>query len=339
MDARIDKVKSDIFIVKYWLIGFLILVLVMIAVGGATRLTRSGLSITEWRPISGFIPPMSEFDWKVEFDKYKKTPEYRELNNHFEINDFKSIFLWEYTHRSIGRILFLYALLPGLYFWRRGKISVQTPVFFSSYITFQGFVGWLMVKSGLSKVPAVSPFLLAFHYFLALGLLIFIFRELCQFRTKLNVDSTQLTSFLTKAIGVALGVQIFYGCLMSGYKAGYLSDTFPMINGKLLPTSVFSSSFSIINLVELPFLINWVHRWLGLLTVILVSIHVYLILKSVAGKDRRPYIHFWGVTTSQIFLGVALVKFHIPILVAISHQIIAALIVLGYFNIVFRAKT
>jgi cytochrome c oxidase assembly protein subunit 15 len=311
----------------------------MIAIGGATRLTRSGLSMTEWRPIMGIIPPLSEAEWVVEFDKYTKTPEYKQLNSHFGIVEYKSIFLWEYIHRLMGRVLFLYALIPGLFLWKIKSIPIRIPIILSAYIAFQGLAGWLMVQSGLTTVPFVNPFFLATHYFLALGLLIFVFHDLCRYRPPIQIKSTSLMSFLRAIIGIVLGIQIFYGCLMSGFKAGYLSDTFPRMNNELIPGFLFNSSFAIVHLLESPLLIHWIHRWLGLFALTLIIVFVIAQLKNVAAKDRGPFIHFLGITCSQIFLGIALVKLHIPILVAITHQIIAALIVLAYFNIVFRSKT
>lgn len=324
--------------IRIWYTGLIALVLLMISVGGATRLTESGLSIAEWKPVTGIIPPLTEKDWLEEFGKYKQTPQYLMVNSQMDPSQYKSIYYWEYGHRLLGRLIFLYVLLPGLFFLRRKKVSLFSFSALLALIAFQGVMGWIMVKSGLIKEPQVSAYLLAVHYFLALALLVYTFYLLCAYREPIYFAKKSETLYLTRTVGILLGLQIFYGCLMSGLRAGYMSDTFPLMAGHLVPDQLLGLTPVYVNFVKNPLLVHWMHRWLGVTVAALITAYSILELQRAIQKSRGPFIHLLGITLSQILLGIVLVIFHVPKIAAVFHQVIAALIVLGFCNILFRSK-
>ena len=324
--------------IRIWYTGLIALVLLMISVGGATRLTESGLSIAEWKPITGIIPPLTGKDWLEEFGKYKLTPQYVVINSQMDLSQYKSIYYWEYGHRLLGRLIFLYVLLPGLFFLRRKKVSPFNFSVLLALIAFQGAMGWVMVKSGLVKEPQVSTYLLAVHYFLALALLVYTFYLLCAYREPIYFKKKHETLFLAQAVGILLGLQIFYGCLMSGLRAGYMSDTFPLMSGHFVPDHLFGLTPVYVNFTKNPLLVHWIHRWLGVTAAALIIMYSISGFTRATQQSRGPFIHLLGITLFQILLGIILVIFHVPKIGAVSHQVIAALIVLGFCNILFRSK-
>lgn len=312
------------------------LVLIMIGIGGVTRLTRSGLSIVEWRPISGMIPPLSESHWQEQFDLYKQTPEFQKVNSDFTLGDYKRIFIWEYLHRLFGRLIFFFTFFGGLYLWTKKKLEIKIVWLLSGFIAFQGLVGWLMVKSGLNVLPRVSPYMLSLHYFMALVVLGMAYYFLSQMRPSFAVNSKQVKT-LIRVVGVLLFIQIFYGNLTSGLKAGHYYGTFPLMGGQFLPPAGLGLEPLWTNFFENPVTVQWIHRWLGIITLLAVYILGYRAIKTQK-KEKGPFIHLMGITTSQVILGVLNLLFNVPIALAVMHQLIAALIVLGYLNLAFRAK-
>lgn len=319
-----------------YLIVFIVLVLMMISLGGLTRLTRSGLSIVEWKPVSGLIPPLSNNEWQRQFDLYQKTPEYNQVNQHFGLTEYKTIFLWEYSHRLLGRLIFLYTAIGGIWLWKRKKIEGKVVLTLCSVIILQGFAGWTMVKSGLDKVPHVSPYFLALHYFLALFALSLAYFYLSKMRSPIPTAWRLRDRLLWWGLGLALTAQIFYGCLTSGLKAGFAFNTFPLMGNSILPGAGFNLLPSWINFFENPILVQFIHRWLGI-SVFLLTLAALVILGRPSRSGRRgPFLHLFGITFAQVILGISTLLMGVPILIATLHQLIAALIVLGYLNICFR---
>lgn len=323
---------------KIWLLGLIVLVLFMISVGGRTRLTRSGLSITEWKPITGVIPPITDLQWEEEFNRYKATPEYKGPNSHFELADYKNIYFWEFMHRLLGRLIFLYAFLPGLYFLKRREITWQLYLSLNALILFQGLMGWLMVRSGLQNEPRVSPFLLATHFFLAQALLILSFYQIAQFREKILVTKNWKNQFFLVLLGGVLIVQLFYGSLTSGMRAGLVSNTFPLMNGELVPDLLLQMSPWLNNIFENPFTVQWIHRWLGVLTLATIFATGFHFIKNMKKPQRGPFIHLMGIASAQVVVGILVILMRVPISLAGFHQLLGSLIFLGYFNIVFRTQ-
>jgi heme a synthase len=318
---------------KIWLSVFVVLTLIMIAVGGTTRLTRSGLSIVEWKPVSGIIPPITEQQWQTQFELYKQSPQFSQVNSHFELSDYKKIFFWEYVHRLLGRILFLFALIPGLVLWRRKKIKGAVVVQLTLLVALQGLVGWLMVKTGLNRDPQVSPYMLALHFFSALLLLLVAYYHLKKDAAPLTVKNwrgKQQNTFI--AFAVLLFLQVFYGNLTSGFKAAFAFNTFPFMGGTFLPPGGLGSWLSD------PATIQWTHRWLGFLVLLFAILFVHFAKQS--GKALRgPTMHLFGVVLLQVALGVFNLVYAVPTWLGVLHQVNAVLVILALFNLVYRIKT
>lgn len=325
--------------VKYkqlWLLGFSLLVLIMISIGGITRLTRSGLSIVEWKPVSGFIPPLTESDWQQQFDLYKQTPEYTHVNSHFELSDYKAIFLWEYLHRVLGRLIFFFVVIPGVILWRKKYVSGKLVTSLASLVALQGLIGWLMVKSGLNVKPHVSPFMLALHFFAALSVLVFAVYHYVKTLPALQTPVTGPLKRRYYVFGVALAVQIFYGCLVSGMKAGVGYNTYPLMNGQFFPEGGMFFTPAILNFFENPATVQWTHRWLGIIVLGLFFVLVAQFFKSKAWeKVQKSFCFFLGVMLIQVILGILNIIFVVPISLAALHQLVAAILVVCYFRLLF----
>jgi cytochrome c oxidase assembly protein subunit 15 len=325
--------------VKYkqlWLIGFSLLVLIMISIGGITRLTRSGLSIVEWKPVSGFIPPITESDWQQQFDMYKQTPEYAHVNSHFELSDYKAIFMWEYLHRVLGRIIFLFVVIPGIILWRKNYVSGRLVLLLASLVAVQGIIGWLMVKTGLNVKPHVSPFMLALHFFAALSVLVVAIYNYVKTLPAINttMDYCQKVSFYI--FGGALALQIFYGCLVSGMKAGVGYNTYPLMNGQFFPEGGMFFSPAILNFFENPATVQWTHRWLGITVLGLFIVMLTRFLNTAAwAKVKSSMIFLLAVMIFQVVLGILNIIYVVPIHLAATHQLVAAILVVCYFRLLF----
>jgi cytochrome c oxidase assembly protein subunit 15 len=325
---------------RRWLVGFVILLLAMIAVGGVTRLTRSGLSIVEWRPFTGIVPPMSDTEWKEQFGLYKLSPEFDQVNSQFTLEDYQKIFIWEYLHRLLGRLIFLYALIPGIVLWRKKQVKGSVVVLLCALVAFQGLIGWLMVKSGLSREPHVSPFMLALHFFSALTVLGAVYYQLSKMRARvLGPSSASGVLKWVHAFGLLLVLQIFYGCLTSGFKAGFSFNTYPLMGGDFFPPGGLLQEPAWINFFVNPATIQWTHRWLGILVFIMALCALRAVMKSsVKAVLKGPLFHLMGVCLLQVILGILNIVFVVPIAIAILHQLMASLLVMAYLSILFRTK-
>lgn len=317
-----------------WLLLCVVLVVMMISVGGVTRLTRSGLSITEWKPVTGWVPPLSESDWQREFDLYKQSPEFQKVNSHFELPDYKRIFWWEFMHRVLGRVIFFVVLFGAVRWrvWLGRRLAFGLP----SLIMIQGLMGWIMVKSGLNHRPSVSHYLLATHFFLALATLLVLYRQIVRFKKTLNVSLSPRARALALVLGGMIGVQVLWGCFTSGLKAGVYFSTYPLMGGEVLPDVAFSHAPIMINFFENPVMVQWVHRWLGTVTFLFTLGAAWFFVTRVSRELLRVFLHLASVMTAQFLLGIATLVYAAPVNLAAAHQFMAVLVVLGYFNFVFR---
>lgn len=324
---------------ELWLAGICLLVVIMISVGGVTRLTRSGLSIVEWKPISGIIPPITDRDWEVQFDLYKLSPEFNQVNSHFSIDDYKNIFLWEYAHRLLGRLIFLFVVLPGFLLWRKKWISGRLVISLAGLVALQGLIGWLMVKSGLNIKPHVSPYMLALHFFSALVVLLVPFYQLCKLQPAIIVSAEARPKKIFSLFSFLLALQLFYGCLVSGLKAGIGYNTYPMMNGNFIPTDFFALEPIWINFFENPGAVQWLHRWLGVLVFICAGCLTLWLSQTSAWKEiKNSLIFLLGFISIQIFLGILNIIYVVPISLASTHQLCACAVILAYFNLIFRIE-
>jgi heme a synthase len=296
--------------VSNWLFFGVFMLIVQILLGGITRLTGSGLSITEWEVVTGTLPPLSETAWLGEFDKYKTTPQYKLLNTDFTLKDFQFIFFWEWFHRLWARLMGMVFAIGFIYFLvkRYFKKEMVTPLIILFILgALQGAVGWIMVASGLvGDAVYVKPTRLAMHFILAMGLLCYTF----WFALQLKVEKKQITankSFhnFTLALLVLLIVQLLFGALMAGHKAATAAPTWPMINDAWLPASLFKESPLLINFIENKITIHFFHRNIAYLFTILIIVWYYRAAK-VTGSHLFTATRFIPllITLLQVILGI-----------------------------------
>jgi heme a synthase len=317
--------------VMNWLFIFAFIVAFLIVFGGFVRLTRSGLSITEWNPISGTIPPLSEEAWQVEFTKYQQTPEFIQINSNMTLEEYKYIFYIEWIHRFLARFAGLVYAIPVFYFLFTKVIPPKEfGIYFLMGMLFiaQAFAGWIMVASGLVARPSVSHFSLTIHLLLALSLLgLSLWTALGHkygFPDKNKKAKWSLPSKLALISFALLMIQISYGGMTAGLKAGHVSDTWPLMLGKLIPPNLFNSW---INLFETPQTIVFIHRWFAWLGLIIVPFVYFLVRKQNYPRDiQSGLIWLTGAVALQITLGVITILSHVNIVMALLHQANALLL-------------
>lgn len=323
--------------VDAWLWAVAALILVMIGVGGATRLTGSGLSITEWQPIMGAIPPLSEAAWQEAFAKYKLIPQYTQVNKGMALAEFKAIFWWEWGHRFLGRLIGLAFALPLAWFWWRGAIGrtlARRLVALLALGALQGFMGWYMVMSGLSERTSVSQYRLALHLGLAiliLGLIVWTALELVAARTPdRGVRLATLSSAQRRMAGwlVALVfVQILLGAFVAGLRAGFTYNTWPLMDGQLVPAGLLSMSPWYANAFENIATVQFNHRIAAYLLTALALWHAFKL--SQIADDGWITGSAWTLALAilaQAALGIWTLLAVVPLSLGIAHQVGAALV-------------
>ncbi len=311
--------------VMHWLFIFAFIVAFLIVFGGFVRLTRSGLSITEWNPISGTVPPVGEQAWQVEFAKYQETPEFKQVNFNMDLEEYKFIFYMEWFHRFIARFAGLVYAIPAFYFLFTKKIPLRDfGIYFLMGMLFiaQAFAGWIMVASGLVDRPSVSHFNLTIHLLLAISLLGLslwtAFGHKYGFTNATKKTIWSLPSKLALVSFILLLIQIAYGGMTAGLKAGHVSDTWPLMFGTLIPPNLFNS---LINIFETPQTIVFIHRWFAWLGIIAVPLVYHVVKKQNYPQDIQNGLKWLiGVVALQIILGVLTILSYVNIAVALIHQ-------------------
>lgn len=316
--------------VGLWLFLIAAMIGLMVVVGGLTRLTGSGLSITEWQPVTGIVPPLSEAQWQAEFARYQGTPQYELINRGMGIAGFKAIYWWEWTHRLLGRLLGAVFLIPFLVFLRQHRIdrgiAVRLTIIFLLGAA-QGALGWWMVQSGLSGARiAVSQYRLAAHLGLAMILFGYVFWTALEIGGARRTGIVSASRFRPWAAGLAglIFVQILLGAFMAGLDAGRAFSTWPTYAGAWIPTGLYDLSPWWVNHFENHALVHFQHRSVGYI-VALLSIGLYLALRR-AGADkplRIAGIHALLLTVLQIALGVFTVVSMVALPLAALHQTVA----------------
>ena len=308
-----------------WLLLCALTVYLMIIVGGVTRLTQSGLSMVEWEPIMGVIPPITEVDWQAVFKKYQAFPEYQKINYGMSLQEFKSIFWWEYGHRVLGRLIGLIFLIPFLFFLFKGYIKGAWRWKLGGLFLLgglQGLMGWYMVKSGLVDVPHVSQYRLVAHFSLALiiyGLMIwymFDFFRTERLRKRPDVVLLKLSTILL----IVIFIMLMSGGFVAGTRAGFIFNTFPLMDGQWVPNGLWVMSPWWQNLFENVVTIQFVHR----LIAVLVTLAVLTLLVKVY-KQQGSIIHYGShylllVLLVQLCLGVITLVNVVPVGWAAGHQ-------------------
>lgn len=309
-------------VLGYWLLACAAVVYVMIIVGGVTRLTQSGLSMVEWEPIMGVIPPLNESQWMEVFNKYRQSPEYLKVNAGMSLPAFKEIFYWEYGHRVLGRFIGIIYFVPLLFFILR---SMVPKAWFGRLFTLfflgglQGLMGWYMVKSGLVDVPHVSQYRLTAH--LGLALVIFgcmVWYGLDFLRGEaINHQSSPAYLSSTFWVVVVIFIMMLSGGFVAGTKAGFIMNTFPKMGGQWLPTGLLNIEPAWRNLFENPVTIQFLHRCLALVVFATVC-WSYFISRS------QKYVtqNYWVVlaVSCQILLGISALVMRVPVWLGALHQ-------------------
>jgi len=317
--------------IMHWLFLFAGIVAFLVVFGGFVRLTRSGLSITEWNPISGTLPPIGEQAWQEEFAKYQQTPEFIQINFGIDLEEYKFIFYMEWFHRFIARFAGLVYAIPVFYFLFTKRIPFKDfGIYFVMGMLFiaQAFAGWIMVASGLVDRPSVSHFNLTIHLLLAIALLGLslwtAFGHKYGFHDNRKKAKWSLPSKLALISFSLLIIQIAYGGMTAGLKAGHVSDTWPLMFGKLVPPNLFNSW---INLFEVPQTIVFFHRWFAFAGLIAVPLVYYFARKQNYPREiLNGLLWLTGAVTLQIALGVLTVLSYVNIVVALIHQANALLL-------------
>ena len=312
-----------------WLSVVAALVFAMIVVGGITRLTESGLSITEWAPVTGAIPPLNEADWQHAFDAYKQVPQYEALNASMTLDEFRFIYFWEWVHRLLGRVIGLAFALPLLWFWVRRAIPHGYKPRLLALLALgglQGAIGWWMVQSGLWQGVAVSHYRLAFHLLLALFILaglIWTALDLTMPRRDGHARPARLTR-LSVTVAAVLFVQLLYGAWVAGMDAGKVSQNWPMMGASFLPTGVDWSKGAWHALSSDPTLVHFIHRWWAVVALVAI-VALAGPVKRAGARAASVAIH--ATLGTQVLLGIATVLTGVNIVLAVAHQAVGALLV------------
>jgi heme a synthase len=320
--------------VEAWLWIVAALVFAMIVVGGATRLTGSGLSITEWKPILGAIPPLNDADWLAAFEKYKQIPQYALVNAGMTLSDFKFIYAWEWSHRLLGRLVGFAFALPFLAFWWTGKLREGQKLKLLSVFALgalQGAIGWYMVSSGLAERVDVSQYRLALHLtvaFVLLGTLVWF--ALDEIQNRRPVRSAPLPAnvrrFATVIVGLTL-LQVVLGALVAGLKAGLIYNTWPDMNGQLVPSDYWLENRGFLSVFESHAAAQFDHRIGAYILGMAVLFQLWQVLRAPVGHCVAVSAKFLAAAVFvQMMIGIATLLAHVPLHLGLLHQGAGALV-------------
>ena len=330
-----------------WLFIGAVMVFIMTAIGGVTRLTESGLSMVDWNLIMGSIPPLTQEDWQTTFEEYQKFPEYQTTHQHFTLEDFKGIFFWEFSHRLFGRLIGVVFIIPFFIFLRKGLIKgklLKQLLILLAFGAFQGFLGWYMVSSGLVHEPRVSHFRLAAHLstaFFTISYSLWIALDLIAIdQPNLNVTIPNSLKKTTLITFILLGIQIIFGAFVAGKDAGMIHNFWPNMNpDEFISPEVYSGTSLWDSLINNPSGIQFMHRYLAY---IVSGMILFLWLKSVSQMDRltsRKYRLSGIIVLFQFTLGVLTLLFQVPLSLALLHQLGALLLLLSMVSTTHRIYT
>jgi len=331
-------VNSDNYIkyLKLWLITLFLLIILMVAVGGLTRLTDSGLSITAWELFTGILPPLNANEWNIYFSEYKKIPEYQNINYGMTLNEFKVIFYWEYAHRLLARFVGLFTLLPLIIFslkFRNIKNYSNKYYWIFFLICLQGFIGWYMVSSGLIQNNDVSHFRLSVHLSLALFILCLIFWFI------LNIYNTKkfqlkFPNMLLLIILILIVLQIVLGAFLSGLDGGLIYNSWPDMNGSFFPNDVNYSDLLTSQLFNNISIIQFLHRSTAYLLLFFIIILNYFFVKNKI--NIKNILLFDVAILLQVFLGIVTLISGVEIKYASLHQLGSILVLTTYLVILYK---
>ena len=337
--------------IKWWLASGCILIFLMVIIGGITRLTGSGLSITEWKVVTGTIPPLNDQQWQQEFEKYKQIPQYQQVNSYFELADFKRIYFWEYIHRLIGRLIGMFFLIPFIYFLLKKKISKQLlPRLLGMFLlgAIQGAVGWYMVSSGLSENIRVSHLRLALHLgmaFITFGYIFYVLLLEIYPQDNLTQNYSSKKPLFPFILLLLIFAQIIMGAFVAGTHAGYIYNTWPKMEGQWIPDAIpFGwQKDGVGSLINNIVTVQFLHRYLAYLIVILIVGWWYLQKRNYPAFDKRVRVSSMLLTIVmlQAALGIFTLLAHVPVWMGVMHQAMAFVLFASaiYLTFINRYKT
>jgi len=328
-----------------WLLTGCVLIVLMVVIGGITRLTQSGLSMVKWEPIMGTIPPLSDKEWNEVFELYKQSPEYLHYNTHFTLSDFKSIYFWEYLHRLIARIIGLIFIIPCVIFWIKGyfspRLKKQVLIIFALG-AFQGVLGWVMVKSGLVERPHVSHYRLAAHLITALGLMVYIFWVAMTIKFEVISESKPRIRQFVKWIIAIIVLQLIYGAFVAGLKAGLMYNTFPKMGSEWIPSS-FSSTIKLdgfSSIFESGGIVQFIHRIIAYIIVVFVLVIAFKSKKEkLSPMQQLALTAMVSLVIVQCTLGIFTVLYVVPVFLGVLHQFVAILLLIASFFFLYTLTT
>ena len=329
--------------ITIWLVSGATMVAAMVLIGGITRLTHSGLSMTDWKLIMGMIPPMNEAEWKAAFEQYKQFPEFLKVNSHFTLDDFKAIFFWEWLHRFLGRLIGIVFILPFIVFIVRK--SLRGRLLFKATIllglgALQGFLGWFMVKSGLVDRPSVSHYRLAIHLMAAFITFCYIFWVVIGLlQPKRNKSPNRTMASLSWVLMSVVSVQIVFGAFVAGLKAGLIYPTFPKMGTEWVPDIIITElgSEGVRSLFSNIVSVQFVHRTFAYLVIAIV---IALWWKgrrlNLIPAQRTGIVLAILIVILQFTIGVFTILFGVPISLALAHQFGALILLTSSVYLVYH---
>jgi len=313
--------------VRAWLLIVAALVFVVLAVGGATRVTGSGLSITEWRPVTGVLPPLSDGAWQAEFARYKAIPQYQELNRGMSLAAFKAIYWWEWTHRMLGRLIGVVFLVPFLYVLLKGWIGpwLRNRLWMIFLLgAVQGAVGWWMVASGLAERVSVSQYRLAFHLTLACIIFVLLLWTAQQLAPRGRAKLPRRVRAEAMALLVLVLTQIYLGALVAGLRAGLVYNTWPLMDGAFIPDRLFFQEPWWRNFFESALTVQFDHRMLAYGLFVLAILHVIDVARTISSGPAFAGALLLAVAIAlQAAIGITTLLYVVPLALALAHQAMA----------------
>ncbi|MBM6579953.1 COX15/CtaA family protein [Microvirga sp. BT689] len=327
--ARVSQARS-LTAVRIWIYVLAALVVLMVAVGGATRLTGSGLSITEWRPVTGAIPPLTEQAWLVEFEKYRQISQYELVNKGMTLSEFKFIYAWEWGHRQLGRLIGLVFFLPLAWFWARGVIKGRlalTLLGIGALGGLQGAIGWIMVASGLEPgMTAVAPIKLALHLTIASIILACLVWVAAGLKDRSAAAPEARTGMAPRILVGLILFQIALGGLVAGSKAGLTYNTWPLMDGNLVPpaSALFMVKPWVENFVDNVVLVQFNHRLVAYVIVAFALWHAWTMRRQArSSRAASRATAMAGLTLAQMVLGIVTLLLVVPLWAGLAHQVFA----------------
>jgi cytochrome c oxidase assembly protein subunit 15 len=322
--------------VEIWLYSMFIIVFLIVAIGGLTRLTDSGLSITEWELFKGILPPLTNAKWLFYFDEYKKIPEYIEINYNMTLSEFKVIYYWEYGHRILARLIGLFSIIPMIYLFfkfkkERKNIFKYSVIFI--LICVQGFVGWFMVSSGLIENTDVSHYRLALHLFLALTILSIIFWFIME-TIKISPFKKKFNNSFLNFFFILIILQIVLGAFLAGMDGGLIYNSWPDMNGNFLPNDINNIDLFLFSSLDNPSVVQFYHRFTAyLLFISLLFLNYYTYRTKI---DFKPVLILNIAIFVQIILGIITLITGVKITYASLHQLGSIFVLTSFLYIKYK---